>query len=60
VARCAIGTADSHPLSALRCAPVHHAAEADVIRPKRAYGSCRRLSAAPLDHKESHVGPGVL
>jgi hypothetical protein len=48
VPRRAIGAADSHPLSARRFAPVHQAAEADVIRPKQACGSCRRLSAAPL------------
>jgi len=39
--------ANCHPLSSRRFALVHRAAEADVICPKGACGSFRRLSAAP-------------
>jgi hypothetical protein len=60
VPRRAIGAADSHPLSARRFAPVHQAAEADVVRPRQACGSCRRLSAAPLGAQEkSALTPGA-
>ena len=56
--RRAIGAASSHPLSARRFAPVHQAAEADVIRPKQACDSCRRSSAAPFGRKSETVFPG--
>ena len=42
-----------HPLSSRRFALVHRAAEADVICPKGACGSFRRLSATPLCSCES-------